>query len=265
MQNSPNHAGVVCVWFGPAQACHLIDALGARFACGCVFSTKCRTAKNQGRPLEVLCKVARMALPSAYLTSTTRVPDILKAIQGAQAPPRFTQKFLESLGFTAASDRLMINVLKALGFLSESGEPIARYHQYLDASQAKSVLADGLRQAYADLFQINVNAQDMTRADVKNKLKTLSQGQYSDAVLDKMASTFKSLVEQADFSKPSSTEPDASTQQESDPDASNQERPPGDGIPRLNGLVYNINLHLPESRDPAVYDALFRSLREHIL
>ena len=33
----------------------------------------------------------------------------------------------------------------------------------------------------------------------------------------------------------------------------------------LGGLHYNIQIILPESRDPKVYDALFRSLREHLL
>jgi hypothetical protein len=127
-------------------------------------------------------------------------------------------------------------------------------------------LAEGVRQAYADLFQINVNANTMSRADVKNKMKTLSQGQYSDSVLDKMASTFKALADQSDFSALGEAPPAPDGQQ---PGSEQQvppqeERPPGDGV-RLNGLVYNINLHLPESRDPAVYDALFRSLREHIL
>lgn len=36
-------------------------------------------------------------------------------------------------------------------------------------------------------------------------------------------------------------------------------------VERLGGLAYNINIHLPESRDQAVYDALFKSLREHLL
>jgi hypothetical protein len=33
----------------------------------------------------------------------------------------------------------------------------------------------------------------------------------------------------------------------------------------LGGLVYNIQLILPADRDKAVYDALFRSLKEHLL
>ena len=33
----------------------------------------------------------------------------------------------------------------------------------------------------------------------------------------------------------------------------------------LGGLHYNIQIILPATRDVAVYDALFRSLKEHIL
>jgi hypothetical protein len=53
-------------------------------------------------------------------------------MQTAQAPQRFTQKFLENLGFPNTNDRAVINILKALGFLDDTGVPIKRYHQYLD-------------------------------------------------------------------------------------------------------------------------------------
>jgi hypothetical protein len=209
-----------------------------------------------------------MALPSAYLTSTKNLPGILEAIKKAQAPPRFTTRFLEGLGYSSSADRLIINVLKSLGFLSDTGEPLPRYHEYLDASQSKRVLAQGVRQAYADLFQINTNAQTMTRTDVRNKMKTLSQGQHSESVLDKMASTFKALSERADFAAPGVSDPVLDEVQKQDDGRDHADEklkdPPRDRV-GVNGLVYSINIHLPESRDPAVYDALFRSLREHLL
>jgi hypothetical protein len=216
---------------------------------------------------------AGVALPSAYLTSTKNVASILDAIRKAQAPPRFTQRFLEGLGFAGVADRLMINVLKALRFLTDTGEPAARYHEFLDASRSKSVLADGIREAYGDLFQINNNANAMSRADVKNKLKTLSQGQYSDSVLDKMASTFRVLCDSADFSAAAPAEAtDAAAGADAfkgvdDSAGVGADAGAGGARPRVtvDGLVYSINIHLPESRDPAVYDALFRSLREHLL
>lgn len=211
-----------------------------------------------------------MALPSAYLMTTGKTAELLKAIQGAQAPPRFTQKFIESLGFSSTNDRLTIAVLKALGFLSDTGEPLRRYHEFLDSSRSKQVLAEGIRHAYADLFQVKADAQTMTRTDVKNKMKTLSQGQFSDSVLEKMASTFKALAEQADFSgtnSQSASGEDAAGDEEGVSDRRGERGDRERGEPEvlgIKGLVYNINIHLPESRDPAVYDALFRSLREHL-
>ncbi len=209
-----------------------------------------------------------MSLPNAYLTSFKNLKNILEAIQAGQAPKRFTISFLESLDFKATSDRLIIGVLKAVGFLNPNGEPTQRYYDYLDQTRAKRVLADGIREAYADLFQINTKANELSNVEIKNKLKTLTQGQASDAVLEKMAGTFKALCALADFSQPpkvSSVTPatQADSGQKAPPEKS--EREEFTGPVRLGGLVYNIQIQLPESRDPAVYDALFRSLKEHLL
>ena len=70
-----------------------------------------------------------MGLPTAYLTSAKNTAAIFQAIQAAQAPPRFTMKFLEGLGFANSNDRATINVLKSLGLLDDSGVPTKRYHQ----------------------------------------------------------------------------------------------------------------------------------------
>jgi DNA-binding transcriptional MerR regulator len=200
-----------------------------------------------------------MALPSAYFTSTKNTAAIFQAIQTAQAPQRFTTRFLAGLGYANANDRTMINVLKALRFLDDTGVPLKRYHEYLDQTQSASVLSEALRDAYEDLFRVNIRANEMTLQDVKNKMKTLSEGQYSDRVLTQMATTFTTLAKLADFSKAVA------------PPVVKPEETPEDLIEHvredpliLKGLVYNINLHLPESRDPAVYDALFKSLKQHL-
>jgi hypothetical protein len=209
-----------------------------------------------------------VAVPKAYLTSTKNVEAILTAMQQAQAPKQFSTTFLSNLGFKSNADRLFVGILKALGFLEPSGTPTQRYFEFLDQTQSGRILAEGLREAYADLFELNTAANVMTRDEVKNKLKTLTQGQFSDDVLGKMAGTFVALAAQADFkaveaAKPPSDNPPEDLQAPPTPPAPN-----GDGPPRSRpplDLVYNIELVLPESRDPAVYDALFRSLRAHLL
>jgi hypothetical protein len=108
----------------------------------------------------------------------------------------------------------------------------------------------------------------MSRTDVKNKMKTLSQGDHSDAVLDKMASTFKALADRADFSATGATgvtagPPLSIVQPERYESQNGDKAEVSEGI-AFAGLSYSIHIHLPESRDPKVYDALFRSLREHL-
>lgn len=205
-----------------------------------------------------------MAIPTSYLTSNKNLEGILNAIVNARAPEKFTQRYLESLGFKSAPDRLIIGVLKSLDFLSEDGKPTSRYFDYLDQTQSQRVLADAISDAYADLFQVNKNAQTMERGAVTNKLKTLTQGEYSDSVLNKMATTFTGLCGLADFSEPRVQKTD-----DSDEDDTDEPLPPTppqhpEGGLHLGGLVYNIQLILPESRDPKVYDALFQSLRKHL-
>ena len=218
-----------------------------------------------------------MALPKAYLTSTKNVNAILTAIQQGQAPRQFTTRFLEGLGFKSSSDRLMIGVLKALKFLDENGTPRQRYFEFLDQGQSARIRAEGVREAYADLYQLNNKAHDLTRADIKGKMKTLTQGQYTDSVIDKMVLTVFALAQNADFEAEAPPPLPDETPEEETPDAEHE--PPGeDGTgderaPRrrarppveLGEFVYRIEIQLPESRDPAVYDALFTSLRAHLL
>jgi hypothetical protein len=209
-----------------------------------------------------------MALPTAYLSSTKNLEAILNAMQTAQAPKQFTHSFLQGLGFKASNDRLVIGVLKAIGFLDPSGVPTPRYFEFLDQSQSGRVLAEGVREAYADLYQLNTKAHELSRSDIKGKMKTLTQGQFSEAVLDKMVPTFFALAGVADFDAmvtPAPPEIAGSAEEASNTrEALGDEAPAPAGL-RLGQLVYAIHLQLPETRDPAVYDALFRSLRAHLL
>lgn len=211
-----------------------------------------------------------LSLPSAYLASVKNLGAILEAIQNAQAPDKFTVQFLETLDFKSKNDRPVIAVLKAIGFLTDSGQPTGRYFEYLDTSKSKKVLAKGVEEAYSDLFQINKNAHNMTTSDVLNKMKTLTQGKKGESVLQKMASTFVSLCGYGDFDGQTSddpTPPADGNSHDADIDSSNGNRPElgsmDYGMSQVR-LAYDIHLHLPTSRDPKVYEALFRSLREHL-
>jgi hypothetical protein len=210
-----------------------------------------------------------MALTNAYLVTTKNLEGFLNAIKSAKAPERFTNTFLTQLDYSSSNDRLFIGVLKGLGFLDETGVPTKRYFEFLDQGQSGTILADAIRDAYEDLFAVNKRANEMSVEDVRNKLRTLTQGQKSDKVVGLMANTFKALSELADWDAPAAAvrpevavpkPPMAESEEVLAAGETGSERGP---IKPLQ-LHYNIQIHLPESRDPAVFDAIFQALRKHL-
>lgn len=211
-----------------------------------------------------------MALPEQYLLTTKNLDAIFNSLLNAQAPPKFTNKFLEQLEFKSTNDRLFIGVLKFLEFIDASGIPQERYFKFLDKTQSKLILAEAIKDAYSDLFTVNVKANEMSANEVKNKLKTLTQGSKSDTVLGCMANTFTSLTKYADFSK---NIPKEIAIRKEDPiifENTNQSEPQKMTHELINKKIttemhYNIQIHLPETRDISVYDAIVKSLKEHLL
>lgn len=210
-----------------------------------------------------------MSLPDSYTQKTGAIPAYFDAILDAQPPERFSIKFLENLGFTSTNDRLLVSILKDLGFLNADGVPQQRYYDFMDRSQSRVVLADAIREAFSDLFAVNKKANELGTDDVKNKLRTLYAGKKTDNVIDRIAKTFSALCEYADFSKPGTV---PKKEDEEKPKAIKEEAQPKPdrgitsvgGAVSLDSLQYHINIVLPETRDQAVYDAIFRSLREHL-
>jgi DNA-binding TFAR19-related protein (PDSD5 family) len=214
-----------------------------------------------------------MALPDSYILKPASLPAYFDAILDAQAPERFSTRYLEKLGFASNNDRLLIRLLKELGFLNSDGAPQPRYFEFLDRSQSKQVLAEAVREAFSDLYAVHKNAHELSKDEIKNKLRTLYAGKKNDETIDRIARTFTALVEYADFSSlPPPAEPVVTgvTQVElKRPSASegHQEPPAKQYRPSplgVGSLQYHINIVLPESRDQAVYDAIFKSLREHL-
>ena len=218
-----------------------------------------------------------MALPDSYTLKPGSIPAYFEAMLEAEAPERFSTRFLESLEFKSTNDRLFINVLKDLGFLDTDGVPTDRYFEFLDRSQSAIAVADGIRDAFSDLFAINRNAQNLSTDEVKNKLRTLYKGAKKDNLINRIASTFSALCEYGDFSSPQKSASRTGEAKEEDGkieegDVKKSEKvihasaaaaSSSAGV-SLNSLQYHINIVLPESRDQAVYDAIFKSLRDHL-
>ena len=213
-----------------------------------------------------------MALTQSYLITTKNLSAVINSVVSAKAPERFTNRFLENLNFKSTNDRLYVGVFKALGLIDESGVPTPRYFEFIDQTQTGKILALGIEEAYEDLFNLRKDAQKLTVDEVKNKFKTLTQGQKSDKVLGLMAATFKALCEQADWSTTHVVKPKEQDQQDAKEIETKVEEISKTDEPEILtkktnsfGLNYNIQIHLPETTNMSVYDAIFQSLKKHLL
>lgn len=208
-----------------------------------------------------------MAITNSYLTSTKNLESIINSVINAKAPERFTNKFLEDLGYKSSNDRLIIGMFKALGLLDDNGQPLQRYYEFLDQTQTGRIIAIGIEEAYEDLFNLRKDAQNLTNEEVKNKLKTITQGQKSDKILSLMAMTFRAFCDLADWDAVKTDEPKTVEAPPVDKKNDNVEDAGTKGVaPKADmNLHYNIQIHLPETTNMAVYDAIFQSLKKHLM
>lgn len=206
-----------------------------------------------------------MALTNAYVLPTNRIPDLFKRIQDGQAPDRFTNPLLKDWGFKSTNDRAFIPLLKALGFLSADGNPTPRYLEYRDHSRSKEILGQAIREAYGDIFLIKEHPTSADKNAIEGKFKSFHNA--SDNVAALMTKTFFGLLALADISK-------SNTRQKVEPEVKPAHEPkiiaekasqqlPARTMDR--SFHYNIQIHLPATKDVEVYNSIFKSLKEHLL
>lgn len=206
-----------------------------------------------------------MSLPDSYTLKIGVIPAYFDAIHGAEAPDRFSMKFLANLDFASSNDRVLIGILKDLGFLNADAVPQERYYQYLDKTQSDQVLAEGIKESFEDLFAVNKEAHKLEVEGAFNKLRTLYKGGKKDTVIKHIAKTFVALCEIADFTKTKTLAPKPpAPKEEVKKDNAKKKISKSDTSFDLDSLQYHINIVLPDTRDQAVYDAIFKSLRDHL-
>jgi hypothetical protein len=202
-----------------------------------------------------------MSLTNSYVLPTNRIPDLFNKIRDGQAPGIFTNQLLKDWGFTSTNDRAFIPLLKSLGFLSAEGKPTQRYNDYRDHSRSKHIMAQAIREAYGDIFLIKENPTASDKSAIEGKFKSFHNA--SDHVAGLMTKTFMGLLNLADLSVKTGgvALPKAPPQVEAKKDS--EEAPAGHEF-RAPGLHYNVQIHLPATKDVEVYNAIFKSLREHL-
>jgi hypothetical protein len=197
-----------------------------------------------------------------YLNAPSNITKVLQKIKEAETPPRFSQDYLATtLQMPGGSAKPVVPFLKRTGFLATDGTPTELYKRFRGADGGAAV-ADALRLGYKPIYRINEYAHDATETKLKDMIVQATGAEKGSARVGAIASSFKALKSFADFSARS----DRSS--EGAPTKATSDEPNGTiaktSVAGLQ-LGYTINLHLPATADIAVFDAIFRSLKEHLI
>lgn len=205
-----------------------------------------------------------MADTLPYMNGYGTITKVLEKIKTAATPPRFTQDFLATkLGLPGGTPRPVIPFLKRAGFLGSDGIPTELYRRFRNTAESKRAGAEALRTAYQRLYEMNEYAHELSDEKLKGLIVQATGMDANSPAVRAMVGSFKALRDFASFdAETERTEPEP----EHEPaEATEGTRREAKEAPARIGLSYTINLNLPSTSDIAVFDAIFRSLRAHLL
>jgi hypothetical protein len=202
-----------------------------------------------------------------YLPSYKNVGLLFEKIRSAKVPESFTNKYLyEILGLKSNSDRALISLLKALGFLENSGKPTTKYAALKNDKVAGIEIARGLKEAYAALFSANENAHSLDQNELRGLVAQVAGTDSSTTT--KIVGTFRALANLADFESDSLLKEDDETVKEKEEKIEHEiqlegvlrNSTPAQGMrPEFH---YNFQIHLPSNGSEETYINIFNAIRK---
>lgn len=208
--------------------------------------------------------MATAAAQIPYMAAYGTITRTLEGIKTAATPDRFTQDFLATkLAIKGGSAQPVIPFLKRTGFLNGDGSPTNLYTQFRNDDQAGAAAAKALRSGYEALYQINEYAHELDNNGLAAIVVQATGWDKSSSSVKSAVGSFKALKAFADFDAKLKPVKDGI---ESGPIDTTASAPLGT-LSGTNGvrLAYTINLNLPATSDISVFNAIFKSLKDHLL
>lgn len=186
----------------------------------------------------------------------------------AATPESVSQDFVKTiLRIPGGSGTQIASFLKKIGFADTDGTPTQRYKAFRNSSTAGKAAAEALREAYAPLYDRNEYMHLLSDAELKGLIIEETGAGHDSSVPGLVLAAINALKSHADFRVDEGAEND-------EPPSANNSLPPiplPTQIGRAHGesiglnLSYTINLNLPATSDIAVFNSIFKSLKENLL
>lgn len=202
-----------------------------------------------------------------YISSPGNIDKALNGIKSAAVPERVSQDFVKTiLKIPSGSGDQMTTFLKKLGLANSDGSPNELYRRFRNPISSGTAIAAAIKTAYAPLYARNEFMHELSDAALVGLVVEETGLAHDSAPVKLAVNCIKHLKGFATFGT-SIDHPPVAALTKSDEPRPEPQRQAGsrtEGVMGLN-LGYTINLNLPATSDPNVFDAIFRSLKEHLL
>lgn len=210
-------------------------------------------------------KPERREIPGGvpYSTSPGVFKTALERMVTAERPDKFSGDFMATvLKIRGGSSRPVPPLLKKMGFISSDGTPADLYSKFKTDSGRSQAAYEGLRSAFGEVFRRNEYAHKADEGAVTDVLVEITGLKRNDQVLRYMLQTFEAIRSFIGKGAPvGEAQPLPTDGSPSETRQVTERVVTGRGL----GLAYNINIVLPETENIAVFNAIFRSLRDNLL
>ena len=201
-----------------------------------------------------------------YLATPGTITNCLRRIKEAATPPRVTNDFINSvLEIKGGAGTSLVPFLKKIGLVSSDGTPTELYKNYRNQSAGGRAIAEAIKAGYRPLLESNEYFYKLSDAKLKDCIINVTGLDKDDRIIQLIFSTLKNLFGFASFEQTENGE----CKGDSDtsvmvPDIKPESFSPLPGNAGFN-LSYTINLNLPTTNDQAVFNAIFKSIKEYLL
>lgn len=202
--------------------------------------------------------------PLPYVTATGNVEKALLGIKAAATPDSVTQDFVKTiLKIPGGSGNQMASYLKKIGFVNVDGSPSEIYTRFRNSSSMGDAAADALKFGYSVLKVRNEYWYALDDDKLRGLIIEETGEEENSSIVTYILGCIKGLKKFATFdAKPKST---TKLEQEPSPALPPAFPPMPQNTSVGLRLGYTINLNLPATTDIAVFNAIFKSLKEHLL
>jgi len=201
-----------------------------------------------------------------YITSPGNIEKALNAIKAAATPDRVTQDYVKTiLKIPGGSGDQVTSFLRKIGFVNSDSSPSEIYKKFRNSATSGKAAAEALRAGYAPLYKRNEFMHALPDEQLKGLIIEETGAGGDSSVPSLILSSINAVKKFAKF--------DGAEVIEEPPTNNNASR--ALTLPEIKqnpsaqklgmNLSYTINLNLPATSDIAVFNAIFKSLKEHLL